>query len=257
MPRLGFLLPRLAALLLVAALVAPVAEAQYFGRNQVRYDNFRFRVLETEHFDLYHYDGMETVARDVGRMAERWYTRLSSILGHQFDERKTIILYADDADFRQTNIAQIGEGTQGVTEGLRQRVVLPMASTYAETDHVLGHELVHQFQYDMARRADRFNQFIRMPLFVVEGMAEYFSVGREDALTAMWMRDAVLRDDVPTFTDLARTGRYNEYRYGQPFWAYLAGTYGDEAGVRFFRTALEMPLDSALVAVTGLSLIHI
>ena len=247
---------RLLSALVVAATVAalaPAAQAQYFGRNKVRYDDFDFRVLETEHFDLYHYEGMETAARDVARMAERWYDRLSGILGHEFDERKSIILYADDADFRQTNIANIGEGTQGVTEGARQRVVLPMAGTYAETDHVLGHELIHQFQYDMSQRAGRFAQFVRLPLFVIEGMAEYYSVGREDALTAMWMRDALLRDDFPTIGELQRTGAYNEYQYGQPFWAYVAGTYGDEAGVQLFRTAMEMPLDSAIVAVTGLS----
>jgi hypothetical protein len=78
-------------------------------------------------------------------------------------------------------------------------------------------------------------------------------VGREDALTAMWMRDAILRDDFPTLADLQRNPRYNEYQYGQPFWAYVAGVYGDEAAVRLFRTALEMPIDSAIVTVTGLS----
>ena len=245
----------LSALLVAATVVAlaPSAQAQYFGRNKVRYDDFDFKILETEHFDLYHYEGMETAAADVARMAERWYDRLSSVLDHEFDERKSIILYADDADFRQTNIANIGEGTQGVTEGARQRVVLPMAGTYAETDHVLGHELVHQFQYDIAQRSGRFAQFVRLPLFVIEGMAEYYSVGRQDALTAMWMRDAVLRDDFPTLSDLQRTRSYNEYQYGQPFWAYVAGTYGDEAGVQMFRTALDMPLDSAVVAITGLS----
>ena len=241
----------LAAVAAVLAL-APAAQAQYFGRNQVRYDDFDYQVLETEHFDIYYYDGMEQTVRDVGRMAERWYDRFSAVFQHEYDERKAIILYADDADFRQTNIAQIGEGTQGVTEGLRQRVVLAVASTNAETDHVLGHELVHQFQYDIAQRSERFQNFIRTPLFVIEGMAEYFSVGREDALTSMWMRDALLRDDVPTVTELIRSGgRYNEYQYGQPFWAYVAGEYGDDAAVRLFRTTLDMPLDSALVVVTG------
>jgi hypothetical protein len=242
--------------LLVAATLAalaPVAQAQYFGRNKVRYDDFDFRVLETEHFDLYYYEGMETAANDVGRMAERWYDRLSAILRHEFDERKSIILYADDADFRQTNIANIGEGTQGVTEGARQRVVLPMAGTYAQTDHVLGHELVHQFQFDIALRAGRFAQFVRLPLFFIEGMAEYYSVGREDALTSMWMRDAILRSDFPTVGDLQRSGAFNEYQYGQPFWAYLAGEYGDEAGIELFAAALDVPLDSAIVEVTGVS----
>ena len=245
----------LSGLLIAATLVAlaPAAQAQYFGRNKVRYDDFNFRILETEHFDLYYYEGMEQSAPDVARMAERWYDRLSTILDHEFEDRKSIVLYADDADFRQTNIANIGEGTQGVTEGARLRVVLPVASSYAETDHVLGHELVHQFQYDIARTSGRFAQFVRLPLFVIEGMAEYYSVGREDALTAMWMRDACLRDDFPTIGELQRSGRYNEYQYGQPFWAYIAGTYGDETGVQLFRTALDMPLDSALVAVTGIS----
>ena len=241
------------AVLVAFVALAPAAQAQYFGRNQVRYDEFDYRVLETEHFDIYYYDGMDQAVRDVARMAERWYDRFSTTFGHEYDERKTIILYADDADFRQTNITQIGEGTQGVTEGLRQRVVLPVAGTYAETDHVLGHELVHQFQYDIAQRSERFQNFVRTPLFVIEGMAEYFSVGREDALTSMWMRDAILRDDFPTIGELQRSGRYNEYQYGQPFWAFVAGEYGDEAAVRLFRTTLEMPLDSALVVVTGLT----
>lgn len=250
---------RLVAALVLAAVLAPLAvpeaAAQYFGRNKVRYDDFDFRILETEHFDLYYYPEEEQAARDVARMAERWYTRLSGILEHEFDERKTIVLYADDADFRQTNVVSgsIGEGTQGVTEGLKQRVVLPVASTYAETDHVLGHELVHQFQYDIATRESAFQQFVRLPLWIVEGMAEYLSVGREDALTAMWMRDAVLRDAFPTLDDLSDRSKYNEYQYGQPFWAYIGGTYGDEAATRLFKTALTTELDSAIVAVTGLT----
>ena len=100
-----------------AAALAPAAQAQYFGRNKVRYDDFDFKVLETEHFDIYHYEGMETTAGDVARMAERWYDRLSKVLVHQFDERKSIILYADDADFRQTNITNIGGGDAGRDRG--------------------------------------------------------------------------------------------------------------------------------------------
>ncbi|NNF58406.1 MAG: peptidase S9 [Rhodothermaceae bacterium] len=242
-------------LVLLTALLAETAAAQYFGRNKVRYDDFDFQVLETEHFDLFYYPEEEQAARDVARMAERWYDRLSTILDHEFDERKTIVLYADDADFRQTNVVSgfIGEGTQGVTEGLKQRVVLPMASNYQETNHVLGHELVHQFQYDIATRDNSFQQFVRLPLWIIEGMAEYFSVGREDALTSMWMRDAVLRGAFPSLQQISNRGEYNEYQYGQPFWAYIGGTYGDEAAVQLFKYALDTPLDSAIVAVTGLT----
>jgi len=244
---------RLTALLLVAGALAEPAAAQYFGRNRVRYDDFRFQIVETEHFAVHYYPEEELVARDVARMAERWYARLSHILGHEFDERKTIILYADDADFRQTNITDIGEGTQGVTESRRQRQVLAVRATYGETDHVLGHEMVHQFQYDIAEEAGTSQNLFRLPLFMVEGLAEYLTVGRVDPHTSTWMRDAILRDRFPTLTQLQRDPRFNEYQFGQPFWAYVAGTYGDEAAATLFRRALETPLDSAIVSVTGLT----
>ncbi len=246
-------------ILFVVALffAAPVQEAvaQYFGRNKVQYDDFDFRVLKTEHFDIYYYPEAEEGVRDAARMAERWYTRLSTILDHEFDERKAIVLYADDADFQQTNVisGQIGQGTGGVTEGFKQRIVMPLTGSYADTDHVLGHELVHQFQYDMSQRNGQFANFIQLPLWIVEGFAEYLSVGREDAHTAMWMRDAVLRDAFPTLEQLSRDPRYFPYRYGQAFWAYVGGTYGDEGAVNLFKTSLAMPLDSAIVSVTGLT----
>ena len=74
------------------------------------------------------------------------------------------------------------------------RVVLPLTGDYAENDHVLGHEIVHVFQYDIAVGAEhnnrrRFN-LEQLPLWLVEGMAEYFSKGRIDPLTSMWIRDA-------------------------------------------------------------------
>ena len=244
----------LCGLVAALALTAAPATAQYFGRNKVQYDDFDFQVLQTEHFDIYFYDQEEQAVRDAARMAERWYTRLSTILGHTFDERKSIIFYADDADFKQTNVisGQISEGVQGVTEGLKQRIVMPLGASYAETDHVLGHELVHQFQYDLSTRGGQFSNFVRLPLWIIEGMAEYFSVGRVDAHTAMWMRDAAVRDAFPTLEDLSTNPRYFPYRYGQAFWAYVGGTYGDEAAVQLFRNALSTPLDSALVSVTGL-----
>ena len=42
---------------------AGLAEAQYFGHNKVEYVDFEFRVLHTEHFDIYHYPREEAAAR--------------------------------------------------------------------------------------------------------------------------------------------------------------------------------------------------
>ena len=51
---------------------------------------------------------------------------------------------------RRTAIGDLTEATGGVTEGGRDRVVLPFTGVYSDNDHVLGHELVHVFQYDIA-----------------------------------------------------------------------------------------------------------
>ncbi|NND72510.1 MAG: peptidase S9, partial [Rhodothermales bacterium] len=130
-------------MLLLFGVAAPPALAQYFGRNKVQYDKFDFSVLDTERFDIYFYDEEETAVRDAARMAERWYRRHSQTYLREFTEKKPIIFYANDADFQQTNAisGSIGQGTGGVTESLKERVIMPLTGLYKETDHVLGHEL--------------------------------------------------------------------------------------------------------------------
>ena len=96
------------------------ASAQYFGRNKVQYQTFDFQVLHSPHFDVYFYEEEEAASRDAARMAERWYSRLSNILDHDFELRQPIVLYGSHPAFQQTTTlsGSIGEGTGGVTEAL-------------------------------------------------------------------------------------------------------------------------------------------
>ena len=238
------------------ALLAPATlPAQYFGQNKVQYESFDFRVLHTDHFDIHWYPAESLATADAARMAERWYTRLSQGLTHAFS-KKPIIFYANHPDFQQTNIVGgfIDQSTGGVTEGLRTRIVMPFTGVYAENDHVLGHEIVHGFQYDIATtQTGGLQGLMGLPLWVIEGMAEYFSVGREDSHTAMWLRDAALRNDIPTINQLTRSNRYFPYRYGQALWAYIGGKYGDEAVSRIFRVSLREGFEAAFRRVLNSS----
>jgi Tol biopolymer transport system component len=220
----------------VLLVAASSLDAQYFGRNNPQFRTFDFQVLRTEHFDIYYYPEAEEGVRDAGRMAERWYVRLSQILGHEFTERQPLILYGAHADFQQTNIlgSPVGEGTGGVTESLKQRVIMPLAYTYGDTDHVLGHELVHAFQYDMSglgRSGGSIDAGARAlasaPLWFIEGMAEYLTLGPVDSHTAMWLRDAALTGELPTLRRLATDPRVFPYRYGHAIWSYITGQWGD------------------------------
>jgi Tol biopolymer transport system component len=250
---------------LAAAAAAPApASAQYFGRNKVQYRTFDFRVLKTPRFDIYYYPEEEVAVRDAARMAERWYARLSRVLDHEFEDKQDLILYAAHPHFQQTATlgSDIGESTGGFTEVFKRRIVLPLAHSYAETDHVVGHELVHAFQYDMSgigqggAGLESALQRTYTPLWFSEGMAEYLTIGPVDAHTSMWLRDAALTGQVPTIADLTRNPSYFPYRWGHAFWAYVGGRWGDAAigqilkqvgqGVPYpeaFQRILNMPLE--------------
>ena len=43
---------RSALVLLLLAAITPAAHAQYFGRNKVQWENFKFKILHTQHFDI-------------------------------------------------------------------------------------------------------------------------------------------------------------------------------------------------------------
>ncbi|HHP7237600.1 peptidase S9 [Longibacter sp.] len=245
-------LPTSVLLVLLMLLWSAVpAEAQYFGRNKVQYDDFDFKTIQTDNFEIYFYPEERVAVEDAARMAERWYRRHSRTFLREFNKRKPLIFYANDADFQQTNViqGQIGQGTGGVTESLKERVVMPLTGSYKETDHVLGHELVHSFQYDIALRGDTPGFSLRrLPLWLVEGMAEYLSIGRDDPHTAMWLRDAALRDDLPTVDQMTRDmATYFPYRYGQAYSAYIGGKYGDAAVTNLFKLSGRVGVDSAFV----------
>src|SRR5947207_3182289 len=220
------------------SLTTLTVQAQYFGRNKVQWEHFNFKVLKTEHFDIYYYDREADVINDVGRQAERWYERLSRVFNHSFT-RKPIVLYANPADFQQTTTTPelLGEGTGGFTDPFMNRVVLPLTGDYAENDHVIGHEMVHVFQFDVAASMVNYRRrliYDVMTMWIVEGMAEYLSKGRIDPLTAMWIRHATLHDHLPDYKKLTRDPRYFPYRYGQALLAYIGGRFGDDAVVRLF-----------------------
>lgn len=206
---------------------------QYFGRNRPKYEQRDFKILETDNFEIHHYlEGNREVLERFAREAEQWYANHLRILGDTIWRKNPIILYNNHADFQQTNaiFGQIGVGTGGVTEALKNRVIMPLGFTNQQTTHVLGHELVHAFQFNSILEGE--NSSIRnlqnLPLWFVEGMAEYMSLGRVDPHTAMWMRDAVIHEDIPSISSMSNYSRYFPYRFGQAFIAFITGIYGDD-----------------------------
>ncbi len=250
--------PALAATLILALWAPLPLSAQYFGRNKVQYRTFEFQVIRTPHFDVHFYPEERAAAMDAARMAERGYTRLARVLGHELKARKPILVYAAHAAFQQTNALPfvVDEATGGVTEPVKNRVIVPFTGSYADFEHVLVHELVHAFQMDVLYSVKHAPMTPRPqpPLWFMEGMAEYLSIGRVDAHTAAWVRDAVLTGYMRGIREMSARDDYLSYRFGQSLWAYIGAHWGDEVvGKLLARTATE-GLASAFQETLGLSL---
>lgn len=230
--------PLFCALILLVSASPCLSQLGYqFGRNKVQYRSFEWKILRTPHFDVYCYEDEAAGARIGAMLAERSYEMLRTRIGHEIEEKIPLILYASHNDFQQTNAigGLIPEGVRGVTESFKRRVVLPMGGSMREFTHVLTHELVHAFEYDLFSIGPTGTAMKSMPpLWVMEGLAEYYSQGL-DVQTKAWLRDASLHRTLPTIDELARISDIRVYRIGNALWQYIGSTHGDEAVGRIVR----------------------
>ncbi len=222
---------------------AGTAHAQYFGQNKVQYDLYDWHWIRSDHFEVYFYAGEDSLAMRTLDLAEKTNAVFSKRLGHKLSKRIPIILYGSHNDFSQTNVTSelIDGSTGGFTELLRDRVVIPFTGSYEDFRHVLVHELVHAFQFDILYNNTGMSLlsgqgFFQMPLWFAEGMAEYYSLGMEPN-AEMWCRDGSITGYIPP---LEYMGGYPVYKFGQSAIAYLHERYGPDRFREVLRRARQM-----------------
>jgi Tol biopolymer transport system component len=224
----------LAGILVLAAGLGfeiPQANAQYFGQNKVQYRQYKWSSIESDHFDVYYYPGLDSLAKRVLDLAEKTNSYLSAKMGHTLGHRVPIILFGSHNDFAQTNVTPelIDAGTGGFTELLRNRVVLPFTGSYEDLRHVVVHELTHAYMFDLIYGGNASallarQSFFSVPLWFAEGLAEYMSLGMEPN-AEMFLRDGTITNYLPP---LYYAGGYIVYKEGQSAISYLVERHGEE-----------------------------
>ncbi|MFQ5707160.1 MAG: peptidase MA family metallohydrolase [bacterium] len=206
----------------------------YFGRNKIQYNDFQWKILKTEHFDVYFYPEMRELAEIGAAMAEEAYSRLEGKLNHNISRRIPLILYSSHAHFQQTNTiaSLVPEGVGGFFEFIKGRVVIPANGSIHQFKHVINHELVHVFSHSKVNRVlkdhRKTNLGNGMPLWFVEGLAEYWSQGW-DSQTEMVIRDAVLNGYIVPLSQMdAIYGSFLMYKEGQAICRFISQRFGEE-----------------------------
>lgn len=211
-----------------------------FGKNRVQYQQFQWRYIQTEHFDIYYYGKKNYYLVDFSATTlEAAYKQLSNDFNHEIAERISVIIYDSHNDFSQTNVVSLptdSEGIAGVTDLYKNRMTIPFMGEYASFRHTLHHELVHAVMNDMfyggsIQSVVQNNVQLRIPMWFSEGISEYTSLGW-DTNTDMYIRDAINNNYLP---DISQLSGYFAYRGGQSVWNYIVEEYGREKIAEIFQ----------------------
>ncbi len=158
----------------------------YFGKNRIRYDDFKWKIYTTDHFEIYYYPEIERHLERVTSYAESAYQQVSSDLKHDLAFKVPLVLYKTQSEFQQQNIepGELPEGVLAFAEPYRDRMVLPIDEPSDALYRLITHELTHIFEFDIIPRS-----LLRRGLPLVGGRG---AVGLHDRLLA-----AVRPDDRP------------------------------------------------------------
>lgn len=265
----------------VAALLALWGAAPVwcqFGQNQVIIDDFQWKVRSTEHFDIHYYDGSAPRAAQAAEILETAFSNLVRDLEIPIEappwasrplrrgmkwQRRPFFLYASPNDFQQSNISAAGDGTGGITEPFKNRFMVYNDGTDRWLEEVATHEFVHIMQFHVLItgfwRTGAILKTVIYPLWMIEGMAGFFTYGIESALEEITIRDAATSGGLIPLVHLEHFGHLKPhqitlaYKQGAAALDFLAEQFGRRKVARMlklFETRFET--GSVLMDLVGL-----
>src|SRR6476660_8653356 len=210
----------------------------YYGKNRIRFNDFKWNIYKTDHFEIYYYPEIEAQLERVTSYAESAYQQVSSDLKHDLAFKVPLVLYKTESEFQQQNIepGELPEGVLAFAEPYRDRMVLPIDEPSDALDRLITHELTHIFEFDIIPRSLLHRQ---LPLWVDEGLSDYMT-GYWQPFDLMTVRDAAIADIIPSMSDFEGVqfadGRL-PYNLGHAAFEFIESRWGKE-GLRQFLFAL-------------------
>lgn len=246
-------------LFLILLTAGSLTAQYYYGKNKVQREVEPTYTYETEHFSIYIQEGGEPLARFAAQVIEEAYKQHSSDFGFEIVVKIPVIIYKSQPDFAATNIIlePIEESIGGFSELFKNRVVVPFTGSYKELHHVLYHELIHIFQFELYFSLAISNIFSLIPgfmppLWIMEGSAEFCSThGDEDA--DAFMRDLLVSNNIIPLEELENWLGYIVYRQGESVFLFIEERYGREKVFELLHAIkLRSNMDAAFAKVFGM-----
>lgn len=224
------------------------------GQNQVAWYDFDWQYIDVPApgggpggIRLYYYKNEVAQAQRALPAIQSAFARLVDQFHYSPTKQIPYILFATQREFQTQNVFQVTESVLGVTSPEDLKMSVPYFGDHAKFSEVSTHEMVHQFTIQKLREAagaqDVSSPIMFLPLWFIEGIAEYYSKGGIDTETDLYLRDLVWNPDprkgydiLPFGEDRIR-GYIPTYKVGQARIAFIAETYGKEKIQGFLENA--------------------
>ncbi|WP_434388405.1 tolB protein precursor protein [Melittangium boletus] len=187
---------------------------------------------------FYFYGNEQEVAQFAAPQLEDAYRYLVGRFKFVPTQTFPYILYSSYQEFLQTNVTAVSEGTLGVTSTQGNlELTLPYLGDHRQFGEISSHEMAHQFTIQKVRfLADQAkvggDPLNGIPLWFIEGLAEFYAKGGLDPEGEMMVRDLLVNPDLKrgyAFLDFWSPGPYGFlwiYKVGQARCQFLEDTYG-------------------------------
>ncbi len=220
-----------------------------FGRNKVNVHAFKWQVVSTAHFDIHFTDESKPVVPWAAYYLEKAYDRVTAYLEVDIPQKTSYFILSNHNEFEENNIVMVGEGTGGVTEAFKNRVVIFNSGAQMWLDHVITHEFTHVAQFEVLYggfwKSARLLKSPLYPLWFMEGLAEYSTGDIDKAQEDLYLRDAATSgllyplNDLHGFSHLKPHQTTLAYKQGGAAVRYLADTYGEDKLAQMLRDLRE------------------
>lgn len=215
-------------------------QSSAFCENKVITNVKKWEYIETEHFKIYHYPECKELLPVVSDILEETFNTTTRFYEYRPSKKIQFFIYRNHNEFEQTNIVDVGEGTGGVTEAFKNRLLVYNDGSVRWLRNVIPHEFTHVIQFSVLYeespllKALRLARGIFIPLWIMEGMAEYNTADIDATTREMVIRDMISNKNVialknlSTFNHLKPHQITPAYKLSETAYHFLVNEYGPD-----------------------------
>lgn len=202
-----------------------------FGKNRIQYRPFKWKVLTSQNFEIFFYEGGQQTATLAAQLAESEFDRITEILGYSPFSRTKIFVYNATQELNQSNVGLNLSSEREIKEEnlAKSRIEIAYSGSSSTFRKDLVREISYVFVHDMLyggsiKESLQNSLLLSVPDWFMSGVTTYLAEGWSTEMDT-YMRDAILNKYLKRPNQ--STGK-EATLIGQSIWNYIAEKYGKD-----------------------------